>query len=87
MDIQEKIVDEIRSVIGTEKNLTLTYKNLLDLKYLTMVIKESLRIFPSVPIIGRTVDEDAMIGTILKDFIRDKNIYVFFFIFRRRVTS
>lgn len=37
-------------------------KMLDELFYLECVIKESLRLYPPIPVIGRTLGEDAMIG-------------------------
>ena len=57
-EIQQKVFDEIRNVIGDDVNQPVTQKILNDLHYLEMVIKESLRLFPSVPIFAREVQEN-----------------------------
>lgn len=54
-------MDEIRTVIG-EKPRQITYDDLLDLKYLEMCIKETLRLFPIAPYIMRKVTEEFTIG-------------------------
>ena len=61
-EIQQKVFDEIRNVIGDDVNQPVTQKILNDLHYLEMVIKESLRLFPSVPIFAREVQENIKIS-------------------------
>jgi hypothetical protein len=38
-------------------------RDLNEMKYLERVVKEALRLYPSVPFIGRTLQEDTKIGT------------------------
>jgi len=59
---QEKVYEELNSVIGEDKNASITSDHLKELKYFECCIKESLRIFPSVPFIGRTLQNDFQLG-------------------------
>uniref|UniRef100_A0A182SYF0 Cytochrome P450 n=1 Tax=Anopheles maculatus TaxID=74869 RepID=A0A182SYF0_9DIPT len=60
--IQQRVYDEIQCIVGPDaKSQELTYGTLQELKYLDMVIKETLRINPSVPIIGRRSAGDMLI--------------------------
>lgn len=58
-DVQQKVYDEIRRVIGDKPH---TQMDLNDLQYLERVIKESLRLFPPVPFIGRKMKADTVIS-------------------------
>ncbi|CAH2075151.1 unnamed protein product, partial [Iphiclides podalirius] len=55
--IQEKVVQEIQEVFG-DSDRPLIKDDLLKLKYLERVVKESLRLFPPVPFIIRKVLQD-----------------------------
>ncbi|XP_052890753.1 probable cytochrome P450 4d14 [Anopheles moucheti] len=60
--IQQRAYEEIQVIVGPDaKSQELTYGTLQELKYLDMIIKETLRINPSVPIIGRRSAGDMLI--------------------------
>jgi cytochrome P450 len=60
---QEKAYQEQQSIFqGSERSATM--KDLNEMKYLERVIKESLRLYPSVPIVGRLLKEDIKIGEV-----------------------
>lgn len=61
-EYQERVVEELDSIFGDDRDTPATMKNLLDMRYLECCIKEALRLFPSVPMMGRSVKEDVKIG-------------------------
>ncbi|XP_028969051.1 cytochrome P450 4c3-like [Galendromus occidentalis] len=54
-EVQEKIFEEMESVFGGDHTCTVTNEHLRQLKYLDMVLKETQRIYPPVPMIARRV--------------------------------
>ncbi|CAH0560967.1 unnamed protein product [Brassicogethes aeneus] len=58
-EIQEKVYQEVMSVCGNQEIET---SNLNDLKYTEMVISEAQRLFPVIPMIGRTNTVDIDLG-------------------------
>ncbi|XP_055325682.1 cytochrome P450 4d2-like [Sitodiplosis mosellana] len=56
--VQDQVYGEIKDVFGGEKNSPITYEQLLELKYMELVLKETLRLYPAVTIIGRNIDRD-----------------------------
>lgn len=60
-EVQKKLHDEIDRVLG-DTNRPLTKEDLKELDYLDCVIKETLRLFPSVPFFGRDLSEDGQVG-------------------------
>lgn len=71
-DVQEKIVQEITDILGDDVTKIATYRDLNEMKYLERVLKESLRLYPSVPSIGRKMSENLVIGK--KDLMKWKVI-------------
>ncbi|XP_061719893.1 cytochrome P450 4C1-like [Cydia pomonella] len=63
-EVQDKIREEYRKIIG-EADRAFTMTDFTEMKYLEAVIKETLRLYPSVPFIGRTVTEDFMLDDVL----------------------
>lgn len=63
-DVQQKVVEEIKTVCST-KDMYLDSKKLNELIYLEMVIKETMRLFPVLPMIGRETVGEVEIGMIV----------------------
>lgn len=55
---QQKAYAEIRNMIDDDNDKPVTLKELNDLNYLELVIKETLRMYPSVPFYGRKIRKD-----------------------------
>uniref|UniRef100_A0A3P8RU77 Cytochrome P450 4V2 n=1 Tax=Amphiprion percula TaxID=161767 RepID=A0A3P8RU77_AMPPE len=59
-EVQRKVQQELQEVFGTSDR-PITMEDLKKLKYLECVIKETLRLFPSVPFFARTIREECHI--------------------------
>ncbi|KAH1024818.1 probable cytochrome P450 4d14 [Dendroctonus ponderosae] len=57
-DVQNQVLNEIKEVRGEGQKIT--YKELQEMKYLEMVIKESMRLYPSVPFYSRQTTEEVL---------------------------
>lgn len=66
-DVQEKVYTEIWNIFGSS-NRDITKEDLPHLRYLEMVIKETLRLFPSAIAYQRQTGVDLNIGKILFKF-------------------
>lgn len=66
-EAQKKVNAEIHEILGDNE---LTFDSLAEFKYLEIVIKESLRMFPPVPIVSRRLHEECDFG----DFVSPANI-------------
>uniref|UniRef100_W8BHT3 Cytochrome P450 4c3 n=1 Tax=Ceratitis capitata TaxID=7213 RepID=W8BHT3_CERCA len=61
-EYQERVVEELQSIFGDDKETPATMQNLMDMRYLECCIKDALRLFPSVPMMARSIGEDVKIG-------------------------
>lgn len=59
---QNSVVNELRNIFADDKSRNSSMKDLQDMRYLEAVIKESLRLYPSVPMYGRCLPEDVDYG-------------------------
>lgn len=59
--------EELSEIYGMEtpKSAPIKYDDLQYMRYLERVIKETMRIFPTVPLLGRQLTEDLKIGLLI----------------------
>jgi len=60
--IQDKCQEELDQIFDEDQDRSITSQDLASMKYLDSCIKESLRLYQSVPIISRQLGEDIEIG-------------------------
>nr|XP_034826810.1 cytochrome P450 4C1-like [Maniola hyperantus] len=75
-DIQDKIYEELHQIMGDTQRCP-TMEEMNEMKYLECCIKESLRLYPSVPLIGRKMFKD----TVLSGYTVPAHTTCFFSIF------
>ncbi|XP_025268592.1 cytochrome P450 4C1-like isoform X2 [Camponotus floridanus] len=73
-EIQEKVYEELLEIYGTvtPKSARIKYEDLQHMNYLDRFIKETMRLFPTVPLIGRHLTEDVKMG----EFILPKGVEI-----------
>jgi cytochrome P450 family 4 len=76
-EVQQKVFEEIEAVFK-DSDKTLMMNDLNNLDYLDLVIKESLRLFPPVPFLGRKVLEDTMMSTKFESKTYEHDFKAFF---------
>jgi cytochrome P450 / NADPH-cytochrome P450 reductase len=61
-DVAEKVIAEVDSITGGYPGYDLQYDDLMRLTYTTQVIKETMRIYPPMPVTIRRSLKDGMLG-------------------------
>ena len=61
-DVEEKLIAEIDGITGGDPDYDLQYDDLIKLPYTTQVIKETMRIYPPMPVTIRRSLKDGMLG-------------------------
>lgn len=62
---QEKVVEEQQDIFGNN-NRAITSEDLAQMKYLEMVLKETMRMFPLIPLVARVAKQDVKLRTYCK---------------------
>ncbi|ODM92964.1 Cytochrome P450 4c3 [Orchesella cincta] len=60
-EYQAKVHQELDDIFGSDRTREVTMADLAKMKYLECCIKEGLRLFPSVPLIGRKLTKDQVL--------------------------
>jgi cytochrome P450 / NADPH-cytochrome P450 reductase len=61
-DVEEKLIAEIDGITGGDPDYDLQYEDLMSLTYTTQVIKETMRIYPPMPVTIRRSLKDGTLG-------------------------
>jgi cytochrome P450/NADPH-cytochrome P450 reductase len=61
-DVEEKLIAEIDSITGGDPDYDLQYDDLMALTYTTQVIKETMRVYPPMPVTIRRSLKDGLLG-------------------------
>lgn len=61
-DVEERLIAEIDSITGGDPDYDLQYDDLMALTYTTQVIKETMRVYPPMPVTIRRSLKDGLLG-------------------------
>lgn len=78
-DIQDKVIQEIDEIFG-DSDRPATFADTLEMKYLERCLMETLRLYPPVPIIARSLKQDVKLGKYrILEFCSVQYTYLFVF--------
>ncbi len=69
--VQQMVMEEVDQVFGGDAERPCSTQDAAQLKYLECCIKETLRLYPSVPAVMRSLTEDIDIGN---SIVENKNL-------------
>jgi cytochrome P450 len=73
-DVQEKVYHEVVKTVIDEADHDLTIEDVEKLHYLESVIKETLRLYPVIPVVGRKLRSEKQIGELI--FPKDVEVLI-----------
>ncbi|CAF0886524.1 unnamed protein product [Adineta ricciae] len=80
-DVQRKLYEEMKLIFGNDITRPCTLEDTKQMEYLEQVIKESLRLLPSIPVIGREIQEDFEYDG--KKFLKGTTVMMFLYTIHR----
>jgi cytochrome P450 len=60
--VQQLVMDEFDLIFGDSDDRPITAQNVTEFKYLECCIKETMRLYPQLPLISRRLTEDVQTG-------------------------
>lgn len=65
--VQQRLLDELYSHYGADVARPVVYSDFAALSYLHCVVKESLRLYPPIPAVGRSLEKDLVVGEYIQE--------------------
>ncbi|KAM8719127.1 hypothetical protein ACLKA7_011783 [Drosophila subpalustris] len=59
---QQRLFDELHAYYGSDTERSVAYSDFAQLPYLHCVVRESLRLYPPIPVVGRCLEKDFVVG-------------------------
>ncbi|XP_026746027.1 cytochrome P450 4d2-like isoform X1 [Trichoplusia ni] len=81
-DVQEKIYEELQTIFIDDMHRDPTYHELHQMKYLELVLRESMRLFPPVPMVERRMMRDCEVGGL--NFLKGTSVVINIFEIQRQ---
>lgn len=75
LGVQKKVFEEQQAIMGQDLKRSATFQEMAEMKYLDLVVKEALRLFPSVPNIARHTEKEYNMSKYPTLSTRKKNFY------------
>lgn len=60
--VQQRLFEELQAHYGADLSRAVVYSDFAALSYLHCVVKESLRLYPPIPAVGRCLENDLVVG-------------------------
>jgi len=76
MDTKKRLHEELDEIFGDDRDRPITMEDMTKMKYLECCIKEGLRMYPSVPMLARSINSDLKLGKSVVPFSRYGSVFI-----------